>query len=132
MPDLALIIVDSIRELVVQTASWLPKLIIALFIWWIGKYLIETGSIWLKKIDIPKTKLDDKIIKKIDKVYLVLAKIILLLIVLDYLGIGTSIVSAVANGITLSIAIALGLSFGRALETDARKVVEDLKKYIQK
>jgi len=55
-----------------------------------------------------------------------------LLVVLDYLGVGRTIIGAVASGLTLMVAIALGLAFGKALEEDAKEIVQQFKKHLGK
>lgn len=122
------IIVEALNQLVLQLASLLPKLIITLIIWWIGKYLINLGAKLIRKIDIKGTKIDDKIISAFSSFILIAGKIILVLIILDYWGIGKTIIGAFANGLTITFAIALGLAFGKALEPDAKNIVERFKK----
>jgi hypothetical protein len=58
--------------------------------------------------------------------------LILVLIVLDYLGIGRTVIGAFTNGLTLALAIALGLAFGKALEKDAAELVGKVRRYLKK
>lgn len=122
------IIIEALNQLVLQLASLIPKLIISLIIWWIGKYLINLGAKLIRKIDIKGTKIDNKIISAISSFILIAGKIILVLIILDYWGIGKTIIGALANGLTITFAIALGLAFGKALEPDAKNMVQRFKK----
>jgi len=119
----------ALNSIVEQLAGLLPKLIIALLIWYAGKYLLSLALGLAKKIDInKKTKADNKAIEMLLGGAELVGRIILVLIILDYLGIGRSIISALAQGVTFAVAIALGLSFGKALEDDAKKTVNNIKK----
>jgi len=125
------IIVTALNQLVVQLVSLLPKLIITLIIWWVGKYLINLGAKLIGKINLKGTKIDDKIISATTSFILIAGKIILVLIILDYWGIGKTIIGALVNGLTITFAIALGLSFGKALEPEAKNLVEKFKKKLE-
>lgn len=125
------VIITALNQLVVQLFTFLPKLIITLAIWWIGMFLIDLGIKLIKKIDIKKTKIDNKVISVFSSITYFAGRIILVLIILDYWGIGQTIISALANGLTITFAIALGLAFGKALEPEAKEVVEILKKKIE-
>lgn len=125
------IVVTALDQLAVQLANLLPKLIITLIIWWVGKYLINLGVRLMRKIDIKGTKIDDKIISASSSIILIAGKILLVLIILDYWGIGETIIGALANGLTLTFAIALGLAFGKALEPEAKNLVERFKKKLE-
>ena len=121
------IIVASLNQLFLQLFSLFPKLIITLIIWWVGKYLINLGVNLVRKIDLKGTKIDNKVIGTFSSVVFVAGKVILVLIILDYWGIGQSIISAFVSGLTLTIAITLGLAFGKALEPEARFIVDKVK-----
>ena len=131
MVEVGNVFLNAFRELLNQMASWVPKIIVALVIWWIGKYVLNLIARWAKKIDIPGTKVDTKLMEKLVQVILTVGKIILVLIVLDYLGIGRTIIGAFVNGLTFAIAIGLGIAFGRALQPEARSAVDSVKKYIK-
>lgn len=131
MTPAANVIVGSFQQLIAQLLVWIPKLIIALVIWYIGKYFLSLALRWLKKVDIPGTKLDEKVVNKFGDVFLPVGKFLLFLIVLDYLGIGQSLISAFVSGLTFAVAITLGISFGKALEPDAKEAVEKLKRHIK-
>ena len=122
----------ALNELWVQMVLFLPKAIVAVVIWMIGKNLISLGAALIKKIDIKGTKIDDYLVNLLSQLVLVVGKVLLVLIVLDFLGIGRTVVGAIANGLTLMVAIAFGLSFGRALEGDAAKIVQEFKKHLGK
>lgn len=126
------IILVALNQLVAQLVAVLPKLIIALIIWYVGKYLISLGISLLNKVDIKKTKIDNKAIDTLSFIINIVGRVVLVLIILDYLGIGRSVVAAIAQGITFAIAIALGLSFGKALEPDAKKVTDSVRKFLHK
>lgn len=125
------LIVASLNQLIVQVVGIVPKIIITLIIWWIGKYLITLAVRLVKKVDLKGTKLDNKLIDTFSSVVFVAGKVILVLIVLDYWGIGQSIISAFVSGLTITIAIALGLAFGKALEPEARQVVDMVKSRLE-
>jgi len=126
------VILSSLNQVWVQMLIFVPKIIIAIFIWIIGKYLINLGVALVRKIDIKGTKIDDYLIGVLSKVTLVVGKVLLFLVILDFLGVGRTIIGAITNGLTLMIAIALGLAFGKALEEDAREVVRQFKKHLGK
>lgn len=125
------IIVTALEQLSIQLINLLPKLIITLIIWLVGKYLINLGVRLIRKIDIKGTKIDDKMISASSSIILIAGKILLVLIILDYWGIGKTIISALANGLTFTFAIALGLAFGKALEPEAKNLVERFKKKLE-
>lgn len=126
------IFVEAMRELAFQMAALFPKLVFAILIWVIGKYLLNLGVQLIRKIKIKGTELDGQIINFLTKIALPLGKFILILIVLDYLGIGRTVIGAFMNGLTWTIAIALGIAFGSALKEDASQLVSGIKKHIKK
>ena len=130
--DTVNVILVALNELIAQLVAVLPKLIIALIIWYVGKYLLNLAISLLNKVDIKKTNIDNKAIGTLSLIINVVGRIILVLVILDFLGIGRGVVSAVAQGITFAIAIALGLSFGKALEPDADKLVKEIRKFLHK
>ncbi|MBU1031833.1 hypothetical protein KKE03_02860 [Patescibacteria group bacterium] len=125
------VIIGSLNQVWVQMLIFVPKIIIAIIIWVIGKYLINLAVKLVRKIDIKETKIDNHLVGVFSSVVLIAGKIILALVILDFLGIGRTIIGALATGLTLTIAIALGLSFGKALEEDAKNVVEEFKKHFK-
>lgn len=130
--DAAGVVWSAVNGLVFELVGWIPKLLIALVIWYIGKYLIDLGVKFVSKIDIKKTKLDDKFLKPLKQFLSVFGRFLLVLVVLDYLGVGSTVIGAVAGGVTAAVAIALGLAFGKALEPDAKEIVKEVRKWIKK
>ncbi len=126
------VVLGSLNQVWIQMLVFIPKIIVALIIWVIGKYLINLGVALVRKIDIKGTKVDDYLIGIFSSVVLVVGKFLLVLVILDFLGVGRTIVGAVASGLTLMVAIALGLAFGKALEEDAKEVVQQFKKHLGK
>jgi len=126
------IILTALNQVWVQILVFIPKIIVAIVIWVIGKYFINLGVRLIRKIDIKGTKIDDYLIRIFSNVVLVVGKILLVLVVLDFLGVGRTIVGAVASGLTLMVAIALGLAFGKALEEDAKEIVQQFKEHLGK
>jgi len=126
------IVLESLNQVWTQMLVFIPKIIVALIIWVIGKYLINLGVALVRKIDIKGTKIDDYLIGVFSKVVLVVGKFLLFLVILDFLGVGRAIIGAIANGLTLMVAIAFGLAFGKALEEDAKEVVRQFKKHLVK
>ena len=131
MKEFSNIIVAALNQLVIQLANLLPKLIITMIIWWVGKYLINLGAKLIRKIDIKGMKIDDKIISASSSIILIAGKILLVLIILDYWGVGKTIIGALVNGLTITFAIALGLAFGKALEPEAKNLVGSFKKKLE-
>ena len=126
------IILAALNQVWVQMLVFIPKAIVAIVIWIIGKYFINLGVKLIRKINIKGTKIDDYLIGILSKVVLVVGKILLVLVVFDFLGIGRTIMGAIASGLTLTIAIALGLSFGKALEEDAKGIVQQFREHLGK
>lgn len=131
MSTIVNIFVAALQQLFFQLAAFLPKIIAAILIWYVGKYFLNLGVGLLKKIDLKKTKLDNTAINFLTSVALPVGKLILVLIVLDFLGIGSTVIGAFMNGLTIAIAIALGIAFGRALEEDAAKIVGEARKHLK-
>ncbi len=126
------IFVGAMRLLLVQLVGFIPKLLIALVIWIVGKYFINLGVGLIRKIKVKKIKPVSRLLDSLAFILLPLGKVLLALIILDYLGIGGSVIQALLSGFTFAIAIAVGLAFGRALEEDARKIVESVRKQLEK
>lgn len=126
------IFLNPLQQLSTQMAAFLPKIIAAVLIWLIGKYLLELAVRLIRKVNIKGTKLDEKVVNFLIKIAMPVGKVLLVLIVLDYLGIGRTVIGAFLNGLTLAIAIALGIAFGKALETDAGGLVGEAKKQLKK
>lgn len=115
---------EAYETLITQVITFIPKLLVAVLIWLVGKYLLKLISGLIKKIKIKGIDWDQKIIDFLLRVVNPVIKIILVLIILDYLGVGQTVIGALTNGLTITIALALGISFGKALEDDAKRLVE--------
>lgn len=115
---------EAYETLITQVITFIPKLLVAVLIWLVGKYLLKLISGLIKKIKIKGIDWDQKIIDFLLRVVNPVIKIILVLIILDYLGVGQTVIGALTNGLTITIALALGISFGKALEDDAKRMVE--------
>jgi hypothetical protein len=124
---------DKIVAVFLQILAFLPMLLIALIIWFLGSYLIEIGGKLFKKYFVknihptPQSHLN-----LITRTIVVAGKIFLILFILDYLGIGKTFIVALTSSLSNAIAIMIGLSFGLALQDDAKKVIENVKKYLDK
>ncbi len=130
--NFAEIFVGALRLLLLQLVGFIPKLLVALIIWIVGKYFINLGVGFIRKIEVKKVKPVSRLLDSLVFILLPLGKVLLFLIILDYLGIGSSVVQALVSGFTFAIAIAIGLAFGKALEEDARKIVESVRKQLEK
>lgn len=122
------VLITTLEGIIAQLVIFLPKLIIAMILWYVGKYLISVGVNLVRRIDTKKTKMEDKAVNMIANLVDLVGRVVLVLAILDYLGIGRTIIAAFTQGVTFALAIALGLSFGKALEPDAQKIVSNLRK----
>jgi len=123
------VIETAMGQFAYQLAYFIPKLIVAYLIWLLGKYAINLAVGFISRIDLKQTKLDDQAIKFINAIVAPFGKVLLFFVVLDYLGIGRTVIGAILNALTMAIAISLGIAFGRALEGEARGVVERAKSH---
>jgi hypothetical protein len=124
---------DRIVAVFLQILAFLPHLLIALIIWYLGSYLIEIGGKLFKKFFIKNVHTTSQShLNLMARILIAAGKIFLILFILDYLGIGKTFVLALTNSLSNAIAIMLGLSFGLALQDDAKKVIENVKKYLDK
>lgn len=130
--DYVEVFTNAFNKLLVELVNLIPQLLVALIIWYIGVYLLNFVTKLLNKVDIKTTDLDDKAIKTINLLIIWVGRFLLALIILDYLGVGSTVVGAVANGLTFAIAIALGIAFGDALKPEAKRWVNRTKKFITK
>lgn len=126
--DTVQVLLIATNQLIAQLVAIMPKLIISLIIWYLGRYLISVAGKLLRGLDLKGTSIDNRAVETLIVVINAVGTVILVLVILDYLGIGTSVVGALAQGVTFAVSIALGLAFGRALEPDAKDVVDSLKK----
>ncbi|OGM10993.1 hypothetical protein A2Z22_03960 [Candidatus Woesebacteria bacterium RBG_16_34_12] len=129
---IAEVFIGSMQQLLFQLFNFIPKILVALLIWVVGKYLISLVVKLLKKVRVEGAKPVNKLVETLAFILLPLGKVLLFLIVLDYLGIGSSVIQALVSGFTFAIAIAVGLAFGKALEPDAKAVVDSVKKQLEK
>lgn len=132
MTNPALILVSSLQQFLYQLLGFVPKLIVALAIWIVGKWIVVWAVNLLKKVELKGAKPVNKLVQQLAYILLPFGKVILFLVVLDYLGIGRTVISALLSGLTFAIAIALGLAFGKALEDDAKAVVDSIKRQLEK
>lgn len=130
--DLYTLFVAPLQLFVYQTIMLLPKLIAAYLIWLIGRWLISLALRALNLFDVKKWDLDDKVRDVLRKVFVPTANVVLILIILDTLGVGSNVVSAIVNALSFTFAIALGLAFGRALEPTASRLFERAKSDVTK
>jgi len=126
------VLLVSMQQLLYQLVGFIPKLLVALIIWVLGKYLITLGVGLIKKIQIKGVKPVNKIVDSLANILMPLGKVFLFLIVLDYLGVGRTVMQALLSGLSYAIAIALGLAFGKALEEDAKQIVASVKRQLEK
>lgn len=132
-PDnLSEVFFGSLQTFLNEFVVWLPKLVIALILWWLGNLLIGFITRGLKFIDVPGMTLDNKLIGKLNNVILFLGKFLVTLIILDYLGIGDVVIGAIAGGLTLTVALTLGIAFGLSLKPHTDKVVERFIRKVQR
>lgn len=115
-----------------QFLAFVPKLFVAVVIWVVGKLFIRLGIDALRKVEIKGAKPVNKFVDTLAFVLMPVGKVLLFLIILDYLGIGRTVINAVLSGLTFAVAIALGLSFGKAFEHDAKEMYESVKKQLNK
>jgi len=125
------IFTNAMQQLAVQMATFLPKIVVAILIWFIGKYFINLAVNLVRKIDIKTLKLDNQAINFLIRIISPLGKFVLVLIILDYFGIGRTVTGAFMSGLTLAIALTLGIAFGRALEKDADKLVDQVRGHLK-
>jgi small conductance mechanosensitive channel len=125
-------ITQSLVHLWTQIVIFVPRVIVAIIIWVVGRFLLNLAVRAIRKIDIKGTEIDNYLTNLLSTTIFVVGKIFLVLIILDYFGVGQNIVAAIANGLTITIAIALGLAFGRALEDDAQAIVNEVKSHLKK
>lgn len=120
------------RQLLDQLVRFLPRVVVSVAIWSIGRYFLGLARDLIRKVNLKGTRMDDKITKSAGELVWVVGKFLLILIILDYLGIGRTVIGAFVNGLTFAIAICLGIAFGEALKPDARELVGMLRKQWKK
>lgn len=132
MQNLTQVFLQSFENFITDLIIFIPKVIIAIIIWFVGKWFLDTAASLIGKVDIPGTQLDNQAINFLKKVIVIVGKVVLFFVVLDYLGIGENIAAALAASLTLAISLAVGLAFGKALEEDAKTMVGEAKKHIRR
>ncbi|MBN1168899.1 hypothetical protein JXA63_03325 [Candidatus Woesebacteria bacterium] len=128
----AYLFLGTFQQFGYQFLAFIPKVLTALIIWVIGKYFLNVGIGALRKIRLDKAKGLNKFMDSFINILMPLGKLILFLVILDYLGIGRTVIDAFLSGLSFAVAIALGFAFGKALEPDAKQLVEDFKKQLEK
>lgn len=126
------IFVSAGQQLVFQLIDLIPKLIVAIIIWIIGKYFLNLLVGLVRNVKVKELKPVNRLIESFAFLILPIGKVLLALIVLDYLGIGRTVISAILNGLTFAIAIALGIAFGKAFEEDAKALLRSAKRELEK
>ena len=118
-------IIESLVGLIVT-------IIVVVLIWLIGNWLLGVLLKIVTKLNIPGTKLDDKIVEKFRPLISIVWKILLVIVILEYVGVGGFIINAFLGAISFTIAIALGLSIGDALKPYAKDTVDKIAKEYKK
>lgn len=119
--------IDSLNILLAQLILFLPKILFAYILWLIGKWLINVGVRLINLTKIDALRKADGLRRALKNVFVITAKVLLILIILDTFGIGSTVVGALLSGLTWTIAIALGLSFGKALEPIAKDIIDEIR-----
>jgi len=122
----------SIETLVLQIIAVIPQLIVAIIIWYVGRYFLGVAAKLIRKLDVKSLKFDDRVVDGLARLVDFVGRVLLVLIILDYLGIGGSVVAAITQGIVFTIAIALGIAFGEALKPDAREISSTFRTWFKK
>lgn len=130
--DIFHIIYNALNTLVTELIAFIPNLIIAALIWWIGTFLLDIAVKLIVKLKVKGIAMEDKAIDFLAKLVLYTGRVLLILTILDYLGIARTIIAALLNAVSLAIAITLGLAFGKACEQDAQRLVGYIRTMIQK
>ena len=125
--DIISTLLNSFELLLSQLILLLPKLLFAYILWLIGKWLITVGVKLINLTNIEALRKADKLRNALVRAFVVTTKILLILVILDTFGIGSTVVGALLSGLTWMIAIALGLAFGRALEPVAKEIVDEIR-----
>jgi hypothetical protein len=123
---------EKVGSFYVQILAFFPKLVVAAIIWFLGSYLIEIGSKFFRKFVVDQFKTSKPHLNLITSIVSVFIKVFLVLFILDFLNIGKTFVDALVSSLTNALAIMIGLSFGLALQDDAKKIISDIKTYFNK
>ena len=79
------VLVDLVQQLTAQFVGFIPKLIVAIIIWILGMYFLGLFVKMVRKLDIKALKPVGKVIDSFAFFILPLGKLLLALVVLDYL-----------------------------------------------
>lgn len=123
--------VNSLGSFLARIALFIPNLLLAILLWIIGRWLIGLMVNLIDKLDLKQYQIDDRFRNLLKSVLVPVANVLLFLIVLDTFGIGSSVIAAITNGITFTVAIALGMAFGKALEPEARSLVDQFRSGVE-
>jgi small-conductance mechanosensitive channel len=123
----------KVADFFLSVLAFLPQILIAVIIWFVGSYLIEIGvrlfrTFFIKQVHEKNTSH----LRLISRMTSIIGKIFLMLFILEYLGIGRTFITAFVSSLSNAIAIMIGLSFGLALQDDAKKIIRDIKNYFDK
>lgn len=121
----------SLQNFITEIILFIPRVLLAIILWLIGRWLIEMFVNLLDKFQIERLKIDDTLRNLFKRIIVPIANVVLVLIILDTFGIGSNVVAAFLSGMTFTIAITLGLAFGRALEPEARNIVDRAKEGLE-
>lgn len=121
------LIVSSLNQLIIEVVTFIPTLLAALIIWLVGRWILDTGLNMISRLDLKWTSLDNHVMDRLIPLLGLFGKFVLILIVLDFLGIGSTIIGSITQGLVFAVAIALGIAFGKALEGDAQSLVKQIK-----
>lgn len=105
-----------LSDFAITSIEFLFKLIGAYIIWLIGKFFINKFAAFVRRMDIKRFSFDDSIREVVLRYAIPAFKVILFLVILDTFEIGSGIISAIFQGLTFTISIALGFAAAKALE----------------
>ena len=128
----AYLFLGTFQQFGYELVAFIPKLLAALIIWVVGKYFLNVGMSALERVKLKNAKGINKFLESFRYLLMPFGKLILFLIVLDYLGIGRTVIDAFLSGLSFAVAIALGLAFGKAFEPYVKDFVDDFKKQLEK
>jgi small conductance mechanosensitive channel len=124
---------NKVTEFFLSVLGYLPQLLIAAIIWFVGSWLIEIGVSLFRKFFVKQIHETDKShLRLITRLVGIVGKVFLILFILEYLGIGRTFISAFVSSLSNALAIMIGLSFGLALQDDAKKIITDIKNYFDR
>lgn len=128
--DMFNVVYAATYQLIMDVLRAIPFLFAAIIIWWIGNMVINAAVSLMKKVDFRGTRFDDKLMGILIPIVQYAGKFFLVLIVMDYLGIGETVIGSILNAMTFGIAIALGIAGGKAFEMDAKSIYDEVRRKI--